>query len=672
MIRSFIALSLSAVFTLSLSALSLQAAGGVPADKIFPNSTKGFVSIRSLEELTTQWQKTELGQLMNDPLMADFQKTLQQQFTSRLEKTFGLTLDAVTGLPSGEVACGMIAVPNQIPGNVLTMDVADRRQQVDEYLAALTEKLIGIGVKQSTEEYKGQKITVLQFPPPKVNEAEKSVTEKAGTEKAKSTPAEKAKPVDRFAYYLFKGDTLVVSDRLYLIKLIADRIVDQTGSGSLADVEDYQIVMKRLQNDMPQGAAEPQIRWYIEPLNYGESLRTLYAKVDPNKKEKPSIFTTLKQQGFDAIRGIGGYVNLKSEDKESVYRTFIYTKKPFAKAMKMFEFPDGKSFSPPSWMPADLARCTLVYVDPLKIFDNFGTLFDAVAMQGEQGVWKDIIKGLEEDPAGPKINLRNELITQLGTRVLGMSHYAKPITVNSESIVVAIELKDGNEKPMIAALEKLFGTDPEMQGTPHKNYKLWRRIQGEAVIMPVEIEVPSLVDAAPTTAKKTAPPKDELENPPLVFPDGALVVAKGCLFVSTNIDYLITILDRLDAESEAVKSMIREQADYKEIDRIFAGMGLTDKPHFLQLFARTHETFRPTYEMIRQNRMPQSQALLGKVMNFILEPDGEEGSRKQTLDGSALPVFDKVEKYFGSVGVYGMSEDSGFFIKGFLLQRAGK
>ncbi|MDR3183541.1 MAG: hypothetical protein LBT89_11615 [Planctomycetaceae bacterium] len=656
MIRSLFVLLLAVAVVLPLTA-----ADKVPADKIFPDAAKGFVSIRSLKELTAQWQKTEFGRLMNDPIMAEFVKTLQKQIAGSLDKTFGLTLDAVTDLPSGEVAFGMIAVPNQIPGNVLTMDVADRKQKVDDYLAALTKKLIAAGVKQSTETYRGEKIIVLQFPPSKTNEAALADTKSV---------AGGVKPVDRRAYYLFKGDTLVVSDQLHLIKLVTDRIVDQSGK-SLADAEDYQFVMKRLQSDLPPGAEAPQIRWYIEPLNYGESLRTLFAKNDPNKKEKTSLFTILKQQGFGAIRGVGGYVNLKAEDKESVYRTFIYAKKPYEKAMKIFEFPDGKSSPLPSWLPADLARCTLVYVDPVKIFDNFGPLFDAVAMQGEEGVWKDIVKGLEEDPHGPKINLRNELVVQLGNRVLGMTHYAKPITVNSESIVVGIELKDGNNKAMLSALEKLFGTDPEMQGTPYRNYKLWHRLPSEAVIEPINIEVPSLVDAAPTAAKKETPPKDEFGDAPPVFPDGAVVVAKGCLFVSTNIEYLKKVLDRLDAEAEAAKATIRDQAEYREIDRIFAGMGLTDKPHFLQFFARTHETFRPTYEMIRQNRMPQSQAVLGKLMNFIWEPDEEGASRKQVLDGSSLPVFDKVEKYFGSVGVYGMSEDNGFFIKGFLLKREG-
>jgi hypothetical protein len=98
-------------------------------------------------------------------------------------------------------------------------------------------------------------------------------------------------------------------------------------------------------------------------------------------------------------------------------------------------------------------------------------------------------------------------------------------------------------------------------------------------------------------------------------------------------------------------------------------MGLTNKPHFFQFFARTHETLRPTYEMIRLNQMAQSQAVFAKLLNEILVPDEESGVRRQILDGSTMPEFEKVQHYFGKVGIYGITEENGYFIKGFALER---
>jgi len=630
--RSALLLLVALLYT-SLCAI----AASPSADQIFPDSTKGFFSVRNLKDFGEQWQQTQFGQLMDDPLMQDFKNEIQKRLTERMERTFGLTFDGISSLPSGEVAFGMVAISNQIPGYVLTMDVAGKRVETDEYLDKLTQKLVDAGVKKSTETYKGQQITALVFPP-----SETPLT-------LENTKVEiKFEPMERRAYYMFQQDVLIASDQLPLLRLIADRIVNQS-SKSLAEVEAYQVVMKRCIGDMPSGTL-PIVRWYIEPLDYSESIRVLLrGPVAQSRKDKPSVFSILKQQGFDAIRGIGGVVSVKAEVQESVCRTFIYAKKPYRLAMRMLNFPDSTNFAPPTWMPNDLARCTMVNINPLAILDNFGGLFDALVMPGEEGVWSDILSGLEEDPYGPQINIREELVINLGNRVFSMTQHEKPITIKSESIVVAVELKSGRESAMQTGVEKLFGTDPEMKGTAHRSYTIWHRIPTEEISMSTQ--------------------KIQQEDSPPVFPDAGVVVAKGYLFASTNAEYLKTILDRLDAPNESAKSAIGNVTEYKEVNQIFASMGLTNKPHYFQFFARTHETVRPTYEMIRQGQMAQSQASLGRLLNGIFAPNEETGVRRQIIDGSTMPEFEKIEHYFGKIGMYGISEENGYFIKGFSLER---
>ena len=626
---------------LLIVALSLcTSAASPPADQIFPETTKGFFAIRSLDEFTKQWEKTQFGQLMNDPLMDDFKKEVQKNLTERMENTFGLTLDGISSLPSGEIALGMIAVPGQIPGYVLTMDVAEKRPETNEYLTNLTQKLVSAGVQRTTETYRGQQMTILTFPPPETPVILRGARGNVAIE-----------PIERRAYYMFWQDVLIASDRLHLLQLIADRFAGQSRARSLAAVEAYQVVMNRCIGDMPEGT-QPIVRWYVEPLDYGESVRVTIQNRSPaaqNRQSRPSIFAILKQQGFDAIRGIGGVVSMHTEAQETVYRTFIYTQKPYRLAMRMLNFPDSTHFTLPTWMPGDLARYTTFYVDPLVIFDHFGGLFDAIVMPGEVGVWGDILDGLERDPHGPRINLREELLVHLGNRALGMSRYEKPITINSESIVVAVELKPGQEPAMIAGVEKLFHNDPEMQATQHRSYKIWHR-------RPIEDIRVMGADGVSGVETSSSP----------MFPEGSVVVARGNLFVSTDKEYLKVILDRLDTE---IETSISDEAEHKTVSQIFAHMGLADKPHFFRFFARTHETLRPTYEMIRQDQVAQSQILLAKLLNEFLLPEEEPGVRRQIVDGSTLPEFDKVQHYFGTVGIYGTTEDNGYFIKGFTLER---
>ena len=659
---------------LTTALFCMSAIANTPADKIFPDATKGFVSIKNLKEFGEQWKQTQFGKLLDDPLMQDFKNEVQKQITERMERSFGLTLDAISSLPSGEVAFGMIAIPSQIPGYVLTMDVTGQRAETDKYLADLTQKLISTGTRRTTETYKGQQITILTFPP-----AEPIVPRARG---GAARPEPAIEPVERKAHYMFFQDILIAADQMHLLKLIADRIADQTGR-SLADVEAYQVVMKRCIDDIST-PAPPIIRWYIEPLDYGESIRVLLrGPIAQGRREKPSIFTILKQHGFDAIQGIGGVVTVKTEAQETVYRTFVYTKKPYRLAMRMLEFPESTNFAPPAWMPDDLARCTMLYVDPLAIFDNVGVLFDAFL--GEEGVWKDILDGLRNDPDGPKIDVREELVVNLGNRVMGMSRYEKPITAKSESLVVAVELKPGREPAMLAGMEKFFGTDPEMDFIQYKSYKIWHRKPMDDTGFSPDIQIegmppdifnvngvdfpPSLVDVAVVPVAQRNLLLEEDDTPPPVFPDGGVVVAKGCLFLATNIDYLKVILDRLDSPAESARSTIANELEYREVDRIFASLGLTDKPHFFQFFARTHETMRPTYEMLRRNEMAQSQAVVARVVNALLTPEGVSDAREQILDGSTLPEFDRVQHYFGKVGIFGVTEENGYFIKGFMVER---
>jgi len=643
---------------LLITALSFCAsAAPLPADQVFSDSTKGFFAIRNFQEFVKQWEKTQFGQLVNDPLMDNFKEEVQKQLDG-MKSTFGLSFEGIFSLPTGEVAFGMIHVPDQVPGYVLMMDVAGKRTETNEHLANLTQRLVAAGVEKTTEEYRERQVTVLTFPAQEAPQALRSARVEIMLE-----------PIERRAHYLFWEDVFVASDQLHLLHLIADRLAGQSDTKSLAEVEAYQVAMKRCIGDMPDGT-QPTIRWYIEPLDYGESVQSLLQSRNSaaqSRRDRPSVFSVLRQQGFDAIRGIGGVISVKTEEQETVYRTFIHTQRPYRLAMQMFNFPDDTNFTPPTWMPGDLARCTMFYVDPLAIFDNFGTLFDTVIMPGEEGVWRDILKGLEEDPHGPQINIREELVAHLGNRVLGMSRYETPITVKSESIVVAVELKSGQQAAMLAGIEKLFGTDPEMQATEHNSYKIWHRKPQEDIIAPIDFGIPIFFEDQPrpvNAVPEAAASQSDQSDP--IFPEGGVVVAKGCLFVSTNIEYLKVILDRLDTE---IRSSIGDEVEYKRVNQIFASMGLTDKPHFFQFFAKTYETLRPTYEMIRLDRMAQSQALLAKVLNEILSPEEESGIRRQIIDGSTLPEFDKVQHYFGKVGIYGMSEDDGYFIKGFTLER---
>jgi hypothetical protein len=57
------------------------------AENLLPNSTKGFLSVGSVEQLKESWNKTQLGQLIQDPLMKPFVEDFRQQLQHKWAQT---------------------------------------------------------------------------------------------------------------------------------------------------------------------------------------------------------------------------------------------------------------------------------------------------------------------------------------------------------------------------------------------------------------------------------------------------------------------------------------------------------------------------------------------------------------------------------------------------------
>ena len=613
----------------------------VEADKVFPDTTKGFFSITNADQMAKQWKETQIGKLMAEPEMVEFWSDLRKQIGTQISGRLGLTLDDIRIVPSGEVAGGLVTPVGQTPGIVILMDIADRHSEAQELLVSLEKKLMERKAKKTTVPIAGETATVFTFP---ISEAD---------------------PVERRAVYMLSGDTMVSSDQIYLVELLGKRLKGEKDA-SLADDPSYIATMERCAKDISEGDSEPIVRWFVRPLQLCESVRAMVVQADKGKT-KQSPFQTLAEVGFDAILGIGGTVSLKSGDLEGVHRSFVYAPKPYRDSMKMIAFPNGSDFTVPHWLGADVAGSTSLFFDPLEAFDNFGPLFDATVLEGEKGGWEDILREFENDPHGFQINLREKLVKNLGRGVVASSKYDKPITPDSENIFVAVEIVDGKVEDMKDTLEKIFGSDAEMQRREFEGHILWQMMSAAEAERP-EIVIGGGVPPLPGAAKPVIPaapdPDLERENEPF-FPNGVITVAFDHLLLSNNVNYLEEVITRKPDETNTLGN----SSDYSLIMRTFAEMEMGKQPHFLRSFSRSAETVRPAYDMIREGKMPQSRSLLARLLNLLLTPpDMEEGYRPARIDGSKMPEFDSVQQYFGPAGVFGVTEENGWFIKGFTME----
>jgi hypothetical protein len=109
------------------------------------------------------------------------------------------------------------------------------------------------------------------------------------------------------------------------------------------------------------------------------------------------------------------------------------------------------------------------------------------------------------------------------------------------------------------------------------------------------------------------------------------------------------------------------RTDYQRVRQALSRLGAGHDS--FRFFTRTDESYRATYELVRQGKLPESETMLARLLNALLGPTEEGVVRKQEIDGSKLPDFPLVQKYLGPAGLFVQSEDSGWWIVGCLLRK---
>ena len=498
-------------------------------------------------------------------------------------------------------------------------------------------------------------------------------------------------PAGQVVYFL-SDNVLGAADHQGVVEgILARKLGRATPEGSLGDLPAFAAVMNRCRQHA--GSAVPQIRWFIEPLGYVDAIRA--ATPEEKRRKGVTVLDVLRQQGFTAVAGVGGFVDLKVGDYECVHRTAIYAPRPYQPApapyqgkvsMDMLALANHQEFAPPAWVPNDVAACSTFYWDVLKAFDNLGPTFDQIVGEGETGVWDDTLESLRTEANGPQIDPRGELLVHLGQRVTVVTDYVLPITPTSERLLFAIQT--GNEAAVADGIRKTFKDDPTMKG------RFWPQDADSAGIremtkdeqsakqrMPGGVEI---WEAVEEPARHALPPDPLVDLPSLapkkgagrpgqrplaaraeeeqLLPHLAVAVVHGQLLIASHYDFLVEVLQKAKKPDPLAESL-----DFRVVDGAMNQLGAGE--NCLRSFSRTDEAYRPTYELIRMGKMPESETMLGRVLNALLGPRKKGAVREQKVDGSQMPDYQVVRRYLGPAGLFGTAEPGGWFFVGFTLKR---
>lgn len=619
--------------TLIASYCSITVLGARPSEELLPSSTKVYVSIPNLEQLNAAWNKTQLGQMFNDPAMKPFVEDLQRQLKAKFSQAgvrLGVTAEDLNGVASGEVAVASTQPADDKArcATVLLADVTDHNKEAQTLLAKIAKNLVQKGAVAGESVVGGVKFS--------------------------SYKLAKKKPTDRqvIAYYALHQNVLIAVDDLDT----AGTIITHFEGKHTDTLQKFPAFEHSMAHSAKGLKAGPHIRWFIEPFGYVQVAR---AYQGGRRKRGTDMVKVLATQGFSAVQGLGGQIAFSTGEHDLQHQSFIYA--PAAKreagdtgnekyrlAARMLDFPNTDTLLPQNWIPKRLGTFVTFNWELQKAFWASETLVNAIA--GDD-VFKDVIKSIETDPNGPLINVDREFVRFLGKRATIISDYREPIDTKSERVLFAVEVSD--PQSVAATVKKAMQADGNAKEMDVDGHTIWEMTQEEAfAVEPIKIDGADLAEEV----------QEEQQEEKRFRPNAAVTVVNGHLLIATHVDYLVELL-RQPAEAQGLSNT----ADFQRVTGALKQLGANQDS--FRLFSRTDHAFRVTYEMLRQNKMPESESLLGKLLNEMLGPEEEDTLRDQQLDGSKLPDYSQVQKYLGPAGMFFRSEEEGWSITGCLLSK---
>lgn len=610
-----------------------QAAAAPPTDQLLPQSTKAYLSIPDVQDFRQRWRQTQLGQLAADPVMQPFTQDLQRQFRAKLfsrSVSLALTGDELLGACGGELCIAGVQAGGDAKGHasVLIVDVTGHRAQAEALLAKFAEELTRQNARRTVKKVAGQELVMHEVP--------------------RQRGAVEAEKVIRFLAH----DVLVIGNHEATCVEILERLVGSRKDSTLATLASYRHIMDRAAAEA--GDMAPQVRWYVDPFGYAQVLRA--ANVGPKKRRK-DMLAILKSEGFDAIQAVGGYVHLATDEHEMLHRTLVYapaveaTPQRYRLAARMLNFPNSSEWDWNTWLPRDLATTIRFNCEIEPAFEHAKTLVDAVA--GDEGFFEDLLSSIKEDPNGPQIDVRADFVRHLGNRVTVLSDYVYPVSPKSERMLVAIEVTD--EEAVRKTIQKTLESDPEARRLEVEGYAVWEILDQDDKQSP---DLDLGLDGIDPIGE--APAAEEEEE--RLLRNSALTVAQGHLMISTHVDLLQRLM-----QTRPDHDQITRCEDFRLVNEQLQKIGAGEDS--VRSFSRTDEEYRPTYELIRQGKMPESESLLGKLLNRLLGSDDVDVLREQKIDGSQLPDYETVRRYLGPAGLFVRSEDDGWYASGVLLNK---
>jgi hypothetical protein len=560
-------------------------------EQIFPANSVQFCAISDPARMTDAWLQTFLGQLINHPEMKPFMTELAANMrnVNFLLDTIGLEFDTLKAAAGGDIGWGQILDENKHISSALTVDVSGRDAAATVLYTELYKKLTKQGGQYSERVLPGGKVLVVNLP--------------NGTE----------------IVYGLKDNILMISDYLPTVQGMLQRFNGPVPS-SLMNVPAFKYVRNKTQS---QEGETKFVRWFFDSMGRFEVKKIWYPPVG----KKPAPVDIMRAEGLDAFKGTGGAIGFMTNKTDILIRIAAYAPPPYRNSMRMIRLPNESPIAAEPWAPLNCSTYGSVCMDFLNAYDSFDTLFERLVDE-EPGTFQKIMKDMKEDADGPKVDIRNEIMAQLGNRLIVANVSLDPDQERPERFLYAIPVKEASgEKILANGIRKML--EPDRRVTK-------REFQG-SVIWHYEPRVPKRKTASGQPRKTILPPMD-------------VTVAQGFLFITTMPQLLDQVLARSNQKS------LNDSAEYLRVMSELAR--LNPGPNNSRFFLKLDTGARSTYEMMRTNTLREGVSIYTTIILQLMKKD--ESGKALRADGSKLPPFSHAYPMLGNMGISFSSHEDGW------------
>ena len=272
-----------------------------------------------------------------------------------------------------------------------------------------------------------------------------------------------------------------------------------------------------------------------------------------------------------------------------------------------------------SWIDQQVSSCSLLNLHATSVYGNLGPFFDEVVANGAVGTWSDILSDLRDAEDGPRLDLEKEILAFLSGPAVVIEKEALPVTPTSPQVLLAI--KSNDEASLRAGIKKGMNGDPLI---------LQKDVGGTKCYYSVS--------------------QDNKEE--LLW---IICVFQSHLLMANDFGILTPILQRTAGPP------LSEDADLKRAEASWKEDLSADASTIT--FYRLDRWAEVRYELLRTGQKVSSRRSLGGMLNAFLGGEPME-DKKPEMDGSKLPPFAQIRKYFGTVEAAAVTVEQGWLLSG--------